>query len=86
MRHKQNVGKTLAEYTGGQQLGFETLRRLEDDLIEIGKEVHSQYQISFVPPSEQNPVYHQLTVRVKGLPDVLIRARPGYWNGANSAN
>jgi VWFA-related protein len=78
---KQNTGKTLAAYTGGRQLSFETLHHLEEDLTEIGKEVHSQYQLSFVPSSETAPVYHNLTVKVKDHPDVVIRARPGYWNG-----
>jgi VWFA-related protein len=80
---KQNVGKTLAQYTGGRQLGFNTLHRLEDDLTEIGKEVHSQYQLSFVPSTEQNPVYHELIVRIRDRPDAVVRARPGYWNGPN---
>ena len=79
---KQNVGKTLAQYTGGRQLGFNTLHRLEEDLAEIGKEVHSQYQLSFVPKSEQSAVYHELTVKIKDQPDAIVRARPGYWNGA----
>jgi VWFA-related protein len=80
---KKNVGKTLAEYTGGRQLSFETLRRLEDDLSEIGKEIHSQYQLSFVPATEESPVYHSLTLTVKHHADLVIRARPGYWNGTN---
>jgi hypothetical protein len=79
---KKNVGKTLAEYTGGRQLSFETLRHLEDDLSEIAKEIHSQYQLSFVPATEQTPVYHSLSVSVRHHADLLIRARPGYWNGA----
>jgi VWFA-related protein len=78
---KQNVGKTLAAYTGGRQLGFESLHHLEDDLTEIGKEVHSQYQLSFVPLPEQTPVYHQLKVIVRHHADLVVRARPGYWNG-----
>jgi len=78
---KQNVAKTLAQYTGGRQLSFETLHSLESDLTEIGKEVHSQYQLSFVPSSEQTPVYHQLTVTIKHHADLVIRSRPGYWNG-----
>ncbi len=78
---KKNVGKTLAEYTGGRQLSFETLRHLEDDLSEIGKEIHSQYQLTFVPSPEETPVYHSLAVSVKHHADLLIRARPGYWNG-----
>ncbi len=83
---KQNVGKALAEYTGGRNLSFETLHRLEEDLTEIGKEVHSQYQLSFVPAPETNAVYHQLIVRVKDRPEALVRARPGYWNGIRDAS
>jgi VWFA-related protein len=80
---KQNIGKTLAEYTGGRHLGFATLHRLEEDLAEIGKEVHSQYQLSFVPEPEKNAVYHQLTVTVKDRADALVRARPGYWSAVS---
>ncbi len=78
---KQNVGKALADYTGGRNLSFETRHRLEEDLTEIGKEVHSQYQLSFVPESETKTVYHQLAVTVKDHADAIVRARPGYWNG-----
>jgi len=78
---KQNVGKALAGYTGGRNLSFETLHRLEDDLVEIGKEVHSQYQLSFAPEAETNPVYHELVVKVKAHPNAVVRARPGYWSG-----
>jgi VWFA-related protein len=80
---QENVAKTMADYTGGRQLGFNTLHRLEEDLAEIGKEVHSQYQLSFAPVAEQNPVYHELTVRVKDRPDAVVRARPGYWSGSS---
>jgi VWFA-related protein len=82
---KQNVGKALADYTGGRNLNFETLHRLEEDLTEIGKEVHSQYQLSFVPESETKAVYHQLAVAVKDHPEAVVRARPSYWNGVKES-
>jgi VWFA-related protein len=81
---KQNMGKTLAEYTGGRQFGFSTLHRLEEDLSEIGKDIHSQYQLSFAPEAEQNPVYHQLTVKIRNYADAVVRARPGYWSGVSA--
>jgi VWFA-related protein len=55
---KRNMSVTLPEYTGGRHLGFETVRGLERDLTEIGNEVHSQYQLSFVAEPEKNAVYH----------------------------
>ncbi len=82
---RQNVGKALAAYTGGRSLSFETLHRLEEDLMEIGKEVHSQYQLSFVPEAETKAVYHRLTVRVKDRPEAVVRARPGYWGGVRES-
>ncbi len=82
---KRNMSVTLSDYTGGRHLGFETVRRLERDLTEIGREVHSQYQLSFVPKPEKDAVYHKLTVSVKGYPDANVRARPGYWSGVRDA-
>jgi VWFA-related protein len=82
---KQNVGKALAEYTGGRNLSFETQHRLQDDLAEIGKEVHSQYQLSFTPAPETSSVYHQLTVKVKDHPAAIVRARPGYWSAVSDS-
>jgi VWFA-related protein len=76
---KENMAKTLADYTGGRRLSFATLHKLEEDLSEIGKEVHSQYQISFVPDFEKNGLYHKLVVKVKARPDAVVRSRPGYW-------
>jgi len=76
---------TLAEYTGGRHLSFETVHRLEQDLTEIGKEVHSQYQLSFVPEQEKNAVYHKLIVSVRDRPAALVRARPGYWSAVRGA-
>jgi hypothetical protein len=76
---KQNIGQTLAEYTGGRHLSFETSHSLENDLAGIGKEIHSQYLLSFRPPPESTPAYHSLQVIVKNHPEATVRARPGYW-------
>ncbi len=75
-----NFGKTLADYTGGRELSFATQDRLENDLTTLSVEVHSQYQISFVPPDDKMPVYHEIEVQVNH-PDLVVRARPGYWIG-----
>jgi len=78
---KFNIGKTLANYTGGRELGFATDGRLEKDLASLTAEVHSQYQISFAPPEDKTPIYHQIEVQVKNRPDLMVHARPGYWVG-----
>jgi len=76
---KENIGEALAVSTGGRHLSFRTLHSLEDDMVSIGKELHSQYLLSFTPPFEETPSYHSLQVSVKTHPDVVIHARPGYW-------
>lgn len=78
---KENIGRSLAVYTGGRQLNFEKEKTLQDDLDELTVEIHSQYQISFPAPEDTSPVYHEIEVQVKDHPDAIIRARPGYWVG-----
>lgn len=81
---KENIGQSLPELTGGSHLSFQTLHALERDLTVIGKELHSQYLVSFTPPAEQAASYHSLQVSVKGHPEAVVRARPGYWTTASN--
>jgi VWFA-related protein len=78
-----NGADNLATTSGGRHLSFATLKGLEDALSLTGKEIHSQYLLSFVPASVSgspvHPGYHRLSVRVKSRPDAVVRARPGYW-------
>lgn len=76
---KENIGEALPVGTGGRHLSFRTLHSLEDDVASIGKEMHSQYLLSFTPPFEETPSYHSLQVLVKTHPDAIIHSRPGYW-------
>ena len=82
---KMNIGRTLAGYTGGRELRFTSEDTLTEDLQAIATDVHSQYQISFVPPEEKNPVYHEIEIQLKEHPEAVIRARPGYWTGLPAA-
>lgn len=76
---KQNIGATLAGYTGGRHVGFSTLHGLENDFASIGKEIHSQYLLTFTPPSDAAPAFHTVSVSVLDQPKLTIRTRPGYW-------
>jgi VWFA-related protein len=76
---KQNIGIAFAEYTGGRHVSFSTLNGLENDLASIGKEVHSQYLLSFAPERDREPGYHTIAIKVRSHPEALVRARPGYW-------
>ena len=70
----------LAAATGGRRLGFERQTGLENDLIALGKDLHSRYLITFTPEPDEQGQFHYLEVRVKGRSDVIVRARPGYWS------
>ncbi len=76
---KQNTVKALTDITGGQRFRFETKSKLENDLIQVGAEIHNRYLLSFTPDLEQTPRFHHLELQIKNHSDALIRAQPGYW-------
>jgi VWFA-related protein len=77
---KRNVSEALATASGGRHLSFNTLNGLENDLVDVGKEVHHQYLLSVTPDADAAPAYHTITVAVKDHPRCVIRTRPGYWS------
>lgn len=78
-----NAADSLAFTSGGRHLSFATLKGLEEALAVTGKEIHSQYLLSFAPTGADgvsvHPGYHRLSVKVSSRPDAVVRARPGYW-------
>jgi VWFA-related protein len=76
---KQNTVKELTDATGGWRVSFQTKSKLENDLIQLGGEIHRRYYLSFTPQNEEAPGYHGLEVQIKGHPDAVVRTRPGYW-------
>jgi len=77
---KRNMAEALATASGGRHLSFNTLKGLESDLVDVGKEVHHQYLVSLTPDSDAAPAYHAITVAVKGHARCVVRTRPGYWS------
>ncbi len=78
---KQNTMEALTGLTGGMAASFETKAKLEKDLMRVANDIHSRYLVSFVPDGAQIPSFHQISIRIKGHPDAVIRTRPGYWAG-----
>lgn len=78
---KANISNDLAHYTGGRHLSFARLKSLEDDLASVGKEVHTQYLMSFVPSADP-PAVHTIEVQVQTHPEATVRYRPLYWRGS----
>jgi VWFA-related protein len=78
---KQNTVKALVAESGGYSFSFQTKSKLENDLIQLGREIHTRYYLSFTPQSEEALGYHQLELQIKGRTDAVIRSRQGYWAG-----
>lgn len=67
-----------ATATGGAHLNTFKDRSIEQALDQIGGELHAQYMLSYRPPGEEPPGYHEIKVTVS-RPGVKVRTRPGYY-------
>jgi VWFA-related protein len=78
-----NPVEVFTKWTGGRERSFLSQRDLEDAIGDIGRELHSQYLISYTPNNKDEGGFHDIVVTVPGRPDVKIRTRPGYWIAAS---
>jgi VWFA-related protein len=83
---KANTVEALVVGTGGRHLAFETLAKLEADLLGLSEDIHSRYTLSFSPDAAQPPGFHRVDVKVKDRPDAVVRARQSYWLAAQDLN
>ena len=75
--------KAFAGLTGGRVYTFARQSSLEQAMSDLGKELHSQYLLSYSPDAEteKEPGFHKIRVEVNH-PRLDIRARTGYyWGG-----
>lgn len=73
-----NPVEVYAKGTGGDQFSFAKQRGLEDAIERIGREIHSQYIITYTPSNLKEGGFHQIEVDVNRR-DVKVKTRPGYW-------
>jgi VWFA-related protein len=67
-----------AGYTGGVFYSHWSKKALQDQLNKVASEVHSQYELAYVPDDLNQEGFHRIEVRVK-RPGVKVRARAGYF-------
>lgn len=77
---KKTPAEAFAYFTGGRVYGFATERGLEQAITDIGKDLNSQYLLSYNPNDKDEPGFHTIKV-VVNRPGLVIRTRPGYWWG-----
>ena len=72
-----NPLKLYSAGTGGMDFSSSDKARMEQALAQIGRELRSQYMLSYRPNNLERPGFHTIEVRVS-RPDVKTRTRPGY--------
>lgn len=79
---RKTPAEALSYFTGGQIYSFATDKALENAITDIGKDLNSQYLLSYTPNEEtsKEPGFHTIKVDVN-RPGLKVRVRPGYWWG-----
>jgi VWFA-related protein len=77
---KKSPAEAFTYFTGGQTYSFSNQRGLEDAITDIGKDLNSQYILSYSLSNKQEPGFHNIKVDVD-RPGLQVRTRPGYWWG-----
>jgi len=74
-----NPIEVFTKWTGGRERSFLTERDLENAIMGIGNELHSEYLLTYTPNNKEEGGFHDIVVTVTNRPDVKVRTRPGYW-------
>jgi VWFA-related protein len=77
---KKTPAEAFTYFTGGRMYSFARQRGLEEAITDIGKDLNSQYVLSYSPNNKDEPGFHNIKVSVD-RPGLQIRTRPGYWWG-----
>jgi len=67
-----------AGYTGGVFYSHWSKRAVQDQLSKIASEIHSQYELAYVPDTLSQTGFHRIEVQVR-RPGVKVRTRAGYF-------
>lgn len=77
---KKSPAEAFTYFTGGQLYSFSNQRGLEDAVTDIGKNLNSQYILSYNLSNKEEPGFHNIRVEVD-RPGLKVRTRVGYWWG-----
>jgi len=65
-------------YTGGVFYSHWSKKAVQDQLSRIASEIHSQYELAYIPDTLSQPGFHRIEVRVQRS-GVKVRTRAGYF-------
>lgn len=64
--------------TGGVFYSHWSEKALQDQISQVASEIHSQYELAYVPDTLSQPGFHRIEVQVR-RPGVKVRTRVGYF-------
>ncbi len=73
-----NPAQVYTRFSGGREYAFASQRALEQAVSDLGRELHSQYLLTYAPTNIEQGGFHDIRV-VVNRPELIIRTRPGYW-------
>lgn len=79
-----NLLEYYSGYTGGIYTKHWKKKTVEDQVSRIASEIHSQYELAYVPDTLSEEGFHKIVVKVNG-PGWKVRARAGYFYQAPTA-
>ncbi len=77
---RKSPAEAFTYFTGGRVYNFASEHAMEQAIADIGKDLNSQYLLSYRPNDTNEPGFHTIRV-VVDRPGLKIRTRPGYWWG-----
>jgi len=79
-RRAQEGMEALAQQTGGASFIAERVEDLAEFYDRIADELQGQYLLGYYSPAKSGPgIYRPIVIKVRGRPDLQVKARPGYY-------
>ncbi len=79
-RRAQESMQTLAQQTGGASFVADRVEELAEIYGYIADELQGQYLLGYYSPAKTGAgIYRRITIKIRGRPDLRVKARPGYY-------
>ena len=79
-RRAQESMQTLAQQTGGASFVADSVEELAETYDRIADELQGQYLLGYYSPAKTGAgIYRRIVIKMRGKPDLQVKARPGYY-------
>jgi VWFA-related protein len=79
-RRAQESMEVLAQQTGGATFIADSVEELTAFYDRIARELQGQYLLGYYSPATSGAgIYRRIAIKVRGKPDLHVKARPGYY-------